>query len=157
MDIASPSQAVLSNIAFNSASKRHRPNLRVGQCIICHVIRADPALEIELSCEDPTSQKDWVTNEVYFGPLPDGGLLVDFPFQKSILLSSTRSDKFDIIGQYLKPFESCVGVNGRVFVRAGDGNHLRASLIANIITHSVGLQQPEIEELCQNAERRLNQ
>jgi exosome complex component RRP40 len=148
---------VLSNIAFNSASKRHRPNLRVGQCIICHVIRADPSLEIELSCEDPTSQKDWVTNEVYFGPLPDGGLLFDLPFSESMRLASNGSQIFDIVGQYLKPFETCVGVNGRVFIRAGDGNHLRASLIANIITKATSLKQAELEEICQDAERRLTQ
>lgn len=120
-------------------------------------MKADPALEIELSCEDPTSQKDWVTNEVYFGPLTDGGLLIDVPLHYSQILVDRRCEIFDLLGQYLKPFESCVGVNGRAYIRAGDNSHLRASLVAQILARSSNLKPEEVTELCQDAERRLSQ
>lgn len=83
--------------------------------------------------------------------------MIDVPLSFSRKLSENRSEIFDIIGQYLKPFETCVGVNGKVFIKSGDGNALRASLIASIITRSRILKAEEIVELCQDAERRLNQ
>jgi len=72
-------------------------------------------------------------------------------------LAEIRSEVFDVVGQFLKPFESCIGVNGKVYIKSGDGSPLRASLVASIITKSYHLKTEELTELCQDAERRLNQ
>ena len=155
MDIGSPSLAVLSNIAFNSASKRHRPNLKVGQAVICHVTSANKYLDTELSCEDPTSQKDWVTTEVYFGGLPEGGLLIEIPVTLSERLAAEDCPVFGIIGQYLKPFEVAVGVNGKAYIKCADGDHLRAVLVAEAIRKCENMPLLGIEDLCQDLEKRL--
>ena len=123
--------------------------------IICHVISADKYLETELSCEDPTSQKDWVTNEVYFGGLPEGGLLLDLPVTLTQLLVDKKSKVFALLGQYLKPFESAIGVNGKVYIKTAGGDNLRAVLIGQDLEKCETLTLAELESLCQDMERRL--
>lgn len=137
--------AILSNIAFNSASKRHRPTLRIGQAVICHVSYVNKFLETEVSCEDPTSQKDWVTNEVYFGGLADGGLFLDLPVIMGPRLNACNCPLFKLIGAHLKPFEVAIGVNGRIYILADSA---RAVAISRILQKSSNLCLAEIEDLC---------
>jgi exosome complex RNA-binding protein Rrp4 len=130
--------------------------LKQGHPIICHVLSVGNPLEVQLSCEDPTSQKDWVTNEVYFGPLPDGGLMLEVSQPMAQLFSSKHNTVFSLLGQYLKPFETSVGVNGRIHIKSGDNSHLRAVLIADILRKSEMCTAEDIENLCKEAERRLH-
>jgi exosome complex component RRP40 len=148
VDIAAPSQAILSNIAFNSASKRHRPNLKVGHAILCQVIAADLRFEIELSCEDPTTQKDWVTNEVYFGGLPEGGLLISVPKSLSARLSDPEGSLVPIVARNLKPFELSIGVNGRIYIRTNEGEYLRAVLVGKALRAADSMNETELETFC---------
>lgn len=156
VDIGSPTLANLSNIAFNSATKRHRPNLKVGQVVLCHVVGAHKFLDVEVSCEDPSSQKDWVTNEVYFGALPEGGLLVQLPVRLGRSLAEQGSEMFNLIGQYLKPFELATGMNGRIYIRTAEGDNLRAVLIAKILEQiNASMSLSGLENLCQEMQGRL--
>jgi exosome complex RNA-binding protein Rrp4 len=111
---------------------------------------------VELSCEDPSSQKDWVTNEVYFGALPDGGLLLQVPVKMGRMLVERGTETFNIIGQYLKPFELATGMNGRIYIKAPDGDYLRAVLLGNVM-HQVNESTSllELETICQEMEGRL--
>jgi exosome complex RNA-binding protein Rrp4 len=119
------------------------------------VIAADKHLDTEVSCEDPTSQKDWVTNEVYFGVLPEGGLIVDTTIAHSQKLVAKNCPVFAPLGQHLKPFEVAIGVNGRAYVRTGETDHLRAVLVAEVLRKSESMKEEELEALCQEMERRL--
>jgi len=96
-----------------------------------------------------------VTSEVYFGPLTEGGVMIEVPLVVSEKLSVKNSSVFNLLGQYLKPFESCAGVNGRVYVRSADNDHLRAILIADILTKAETTTLENIEILCKDAERRI--
>lgn len=125
--------------------------------MICHVTAADKHLDTELSCEDPTSQKDWVTNEVYFGALPEGGLMVETPLPLSCRLMAKNCPIFGLLGQYLKPFEVAVGANGRVYIKTGEQEHLRAVLVGEVISRCESMPLDEVETLCQEQERRLKQ
>jgi exosome complex component RRP40 len=155
VDIGAHSPAVLSNIAFNSASKRHRPNLKLGQVLIGHVICANRFLEVEISCEDPTSQKDWVTNEVYFGGLPEGGLLLDLAVAVTRKLQDRNCAIMPILGQYMKPFELAIGCNGKIYIKTDEGQNLRAVLIAECLRKAVSTPPEEFETMCQMMERKL--
>lgn len=119
------------------------------------MISADKNLDTELSCEDPTTQKDWVTNEVYFGALSEGGLLLDLPVRMGKTLMSRNSNLFSLIGQYLKPFEVAIGVNGKVYVKTAEGDNKRAVLIADVIRKSDKTDVKDLEMLCQEAERKV--
>ena len=123
--------------------------------MICHVISADKNLDSELSCEDPTTQKDWVTNEVYFGALSEGGLLLDLPVRMGKTLISRNSKLFSLLGQYLKPFEVAIGVNGKVYIKTAEGDNQRAVLIADVMRKSDKTDVKDLETLCQEAERKL--
>ena len=96
-----------------------------------------------------------MTNEVYFGALPENGLLVELPVKLSQRLMDKSCPIFALLGQYLKPFESCVGINGRCYVKTPDGDHLRTVLIADVLKKSENMSFSEIESLCQDMERRL--
>lgn len=155
MDIRSATLANLSNVAFNAASKRHRPALKVGQAVICHVVLSDKNLETELSCEDPTSQRDWVTNEVYFGGLTEGGMFVDVSLSLAArLLSKSSTPLFNILAQHLKPFELAVGFNGRVYIQT-NGDNLRTILLGQVLQKCEFMKLLEVEILCQEFQRQL--
>jgi exosome complex component RRP40 len=156
VDIGGPTPAILSNIAFNSATKRHRPNLKVGQVVICHVTASDPLFDIEVSCEDPTSQKDWVTNEVYFGALPEGGLMLSVSSRVAIELMAKNNPIFPVLGRHFKPFELAVGANGRIYVKTAEGEYLRAILIRLALMRCSSMSLEDFEKLCQDMEHRLS-
>lgn len=108
-----------------------------------------------MSCEDPTTQKDWVTNEVYFGPLPEGGLLIDLSQVWCTKLMEKSCKIMSILGQYLKPFEVAVGSNGKAYVRSIEGQQLRTMLVADVLSKSEKMAVKDVEELCKEYEIRL--
>jgi exosome complex component RRP40 len=128
----------------------------VGQVVLCHVISADKNFDVELSCEDPTTPKDWVTNEVYFGHIQEGGLIVTVPVNLSKRLIEKNCPVFPIIGQYLKPFELAIGVNGRIYIKTSQNDPLRAVLIGEILRKCGSMKLEDIEKMCQDMERRLS-
>jgi exosome complex component RRP40 len=67
VDIGAPHPASLSFLAFEGATKRHRPNLAIGALIYARVMLAVPDLEPEIECVNPTSGK-----ADGFGPLTGG-------------------------------------------------------------------------------------
>ncbi len=124
--------------------------------MLCHVISADKNFDVELSCEDPTTPKDWVTNEVYFGHIQEGGLIVTVPVNLSKRLIEKNCPVFPIIGQYLKPFELAIGVNGRIYIKTSQNDPLRAVLIGEILRKCGSMKLEDIEKMCQDMERRLS-
>lgn len=49
--------ATISGFAFEGATKRNKPNLKVGTLLYAQVISAHRYLEVELTCVDPTTGK----------------------------------------------------------------------------------------------------
>lgn len=49
--------ANLPALSFEGATKRNKPNLRVGTLLYAHVVSASRHAEIELSCVDPATGK----------------------------------------------------------------------------------------------------
>lgn len=128
----------------------------MGQVVICQVIAADLRFDIELSCEDPTTPKDWVTNEVYFGQLPDGGMIVPVSTGYSKRLLEKHCPVFPILGQYLKPFETAIGANGRIYIRTADSECLRAVLVGEALRKAETTTLEDIEKMCKEMENRLS-
>lgn len=132
--------ASLDTLAFDGASKTNRPNLRPGDVVYCHVIRADTDVETELSCAavGGNATKDWTTGESTFGPLYRGTIVrVPIAFAKNMLegtivtASQTASvsrrpedyaNHHNVLAQLGErvPYEVCIGLNGAVWVRAID-------------------------------------
>ncbi len=117
---------------------------------------ADEHFDFEVSCHDPTTQKDWVTSEVYFGALPEGGLVVEIPVAVSKSLMARKCPIFPILGRHLKPFELALGVNGRVYIKTAEGEYLRAVLLRKALLSSSSISLEDLEKMCQGMEHRLS-
>ncbi len=110
--------ATLDVVAFDGATKHSRPRLLPGDLVYAHVVRAEPDLDIVLSCRSLPHMpaKDWVTGEGTFGQLAsDGGASVRVPpeYARSLLCNSTPV--LAVLGSRTS-FEVAVGVNGLVWL-----------------------------------------
>ncbi|ODQ57173.1 hypothetical protein WICANDRAFT_35899 [Wickerhamomyces anomalus NRRL Y-366-8] len=104
----------LSAMAFPNATKKNRPNLKIGNLIYARVSNASPEVDVEIECIDPTTGKDGG-----FGLL-EGGYVFD------VSLSFARSLLFDVNHTLLNllvkkcKFELAIGLNGKIWIKADD-------------------------------------
>lgn len=64
VNIFSDSTALLNRLAFEGATKRNKPELKIGDTVYCRVALAHKDLETELTCISATgSKKGWSTAE----------------------------------------------------------------------------------------------
>lgn len=140
VDINSAHAATLSNLAFEGATKQNRPQLNVSQLVYARVATANKDIEPELECVDPSSGKS-----AGFGELK-GGLLVD-GLNMGWCRRLMKEDKNGVlaeIGLHVG-FECAVGLNGRVWVDAGDV--AKTILVARVIREAEGLSDENIRKL----------
>eukprot|EP00899_Mesostigma_viride_P022152 jgi/Mesvir1/3120/Mv05560-RA.1 len=136
VDIKGASLAVLPGLAFEGATRRNRPNLKVGDLLYC---RVDPTstveLETTLTCMDDNGKASG------FGPLEGGYSFNCTTALARMLLSKPTCPLLDELGKHV-PFELAVGINGRIWVKADNVmSTVKAShLIANAEFLS-GMQQ----------------
>jgi exosome complex component RRP40 len=117
--IGSSHPALLPVLAFDGATKTNRPRLKVGDVVYAVVKAAEPRIDVELSCCAPQGvpAKDWVTGEGIFGQLPNGSVC-GVTISSARDLFSDASKLLSTLGERV-PFEVCVGMNGRVWLKAG--------------------------------------
>jgi len=132
VDINSAHPATLHVLSFESATKQNRPQLQITQLVYARVATANKDIEPEIECVDPTTGKS-----AGFGELK-GGLLVD---GLSLgwcrrLLYQERGSVLEEIGKHVG-FQCAVGLNGRVWVDAGDVS--QTILVARAIKETEGL------------------
>merc|ERR1711968_372607 len=73
VDIRSGSLALVNRLAFDSATKRNKPDLHRGSVLFCRVIGDFRDCDTELSCASPiATAKDWASGESIYGELPEG-------------------------------------------------------------------------------------
>ncbi|BGP49197.1 exosome non-catalytic core subunit rrp40 [Rhodotorula kratochvilovae] len=109
VDIGAAQAASLDALAFEGATKRNKPNLKVGTLVYAHLLSTPPFSEPEISCVDQSTQK-----AAGFGELA-GGFLV-----RGVELGRLLAPKNALLQQLGArfPFEVAVGMNGRVWVKA---------------------------------------
>jgi exosome complex component RRP40 len=118
VNIRSGSLGSLSRLAFEGATKRNKPELKVGEPVYCRVLQAHSDLDTELTCvsASASTKKEWSSGEAVFGPLPQGLLLqVSLSFAKYLL--QQENALLSALAKHF-PFEVAVGVNGLVWLRA---------------------------------------
>ena len=142
VDIRAYSAGVLSVLEFEGATKRNRPDLRVGATIYCRVSRLSPHLQPELSCVSPFHKKSWSSGEAFFGEL-DGGLLLQVSKGMQARLLQTNVRALELLGSVLQ-FEITVGMNGRVWVK---GDSIRANLVVANLLRKGEEGEARLEEL----------
>ncbi|EJU03124.1 hypothetical protein DACRYDRAFT_21427 [Dacryopinax primogenitus] len=112
VDLGSAHLATLDALAFEGATKRNRPALKVGNLVYARVSLANRDMDPELECFDATTRK-----ADGFGELKDGFMVECSLGTCRKLLDSTHFLLPALAQKF--PFEVAVGVNGRVWVRAG--------------------------------------
>ncbi|GAA6044769.1 hypothetical protein JCM8097_002881 [Rhodosporidiobolus ruineniae] len=112
VDIGSSQGASLDALAFEGATKRNKPNLKVGTLIYAHLLSTPPFSEPEISCVDPTTQK-----ASGFGELKGGMLVRGVELGRCRALLSPKNPLLARLGSQF-PFEIAVGMNGRVWLKA---------------------------------------
>ncbi|CAG5079361.1 Oidioi.mRNA.OKI2018_I69.PAR.g9235.t1.cds [Oikopleura dioica] len=112
VDINAPELATLSAYAFESATKRNRVAINIGDLVFAKVSVALPDLEPEIVCCNMRTGK------------ADGmGVIQTQKFSNSIVVNLQAARKAlspeSVFGKAIGkhgPFEWCIGVNGRVLV-----------------------------------------
>ncbi|GAA6060730.1 hypothetical protein JCM10212_003774 [Sporobolomyces blumeae] len=112
VDIGSAQPASLDALAFEGATKRNKPNLKIGTLVYGYLLPTPPFAEPELSCVDATTQK-----AAGFGPLEDGFLIRNVELSRCRALLSPKNPLLPKLGSKF-PFEVAVGMNGRIWVKA---------------------------------------
>eukprot|EP00741_Cyanophora_paradoxa_P025281 tig00000361_g24400.t1 len=141
VDIGGAHVAQLPALAFENATRRNRPDLKVGSVVYARLTVADRDMEPELACMAASGKAQG------FGEL-EGGYL----FSCSLGLSKALMDPDCVVltelGSHL-PFEIAVGANGRVWVKANLVSH--SILLANAVLNSELLTAAQ----CRKMVRRL--
>ncbi|KAL8277041.1 hypothetical protein RQP46_010575 [Phenoliferia psychrophenolica] len=115
VDIGSAQAASLDALAFEGATKRSKPNLKVGTIVYAHLLATPAFSEPEISCVDAATQK-----AAGFGELVGGFLVRGVELGRCRALLSPKNPILPKLGASF-PFEVAVGMNGRVWVKAADG------------------------------------
>ncbi|KAF9242525.1 hypothetical protein BU15DRAFT_43817 [Melanogaster broomeanus] len=111
VDIGSAHPASLDGLAFEGATKRNKPNLKVGSLLYARVSLAHKDMEPELECFDAQTHK-----AEGFGELK-GGFVAQCSLQMSRLLLDPKHFLLPLLGSRF-PLEAAVGMNGRIWVSA---------------------------------------
>lgn len=97
-------------MAFEGATKRNRPDVKVGDLVYARVVVAAKDVEPELSCIDNSGKSDGM------GQLQDG---YSFVCTLGLCRKLLRSDCAILaeVGKYAK-YEIAIGLNGRVWIKS---------------------------------------
>ncbi|KAI0056090.1 exosome complex exonuclease RRP40 [Artomyces pyxidatus] len=120
VDIGSAHNASLDGLAFEGASRRNRPNLKVGSLIYARVSLAHKDMEPELECFDAQTRK-----AEGFGELK-GGFVVRCSLKMSRNLLDPSHFLLPLLGSRF-PLDAAVGMNGRVWISSKEPKHTIAA------------------------------
>lgn len=140
VDIGAPETASISYLAFESATKKNRPDLNPGDLIYARVLNASADIEPELVCVNSNGKRGKL------GVLPDG-----FFFKCSLNLGRVLlRENCPVLAAITRqlPYEIAVGVNGRIWVKAHSLRETVALAKAILAMEQAGYA--EIDKVCDN-------
>lgn len=116
VDIGGPHIASLDGYAFEGATKRNKPNLKVNSLVYARVSLAHKDMDPELECFDAQTRKS-----EGFGELK-GGFLVRCSLAMCRRLLDPSYYLLPLLGSKF-PLETAVGMNGRVWINTDSPKH----------------------------------
>ncbi|KAI8987235.1 hypothetical protein BDF20DRAFT_849010 [Mycotypha africana] len=146
VDIGTAQSAILPVLAFEGATKRNKPNLALQSLVYCRVSMANPDMESELECINPTTGK-----ADGFGEL-SGGYMFKCSLGLCRRLLDPNTPILTLLGEHFA-FETAVGMNGRVWIKSEEAKI--TILIANAIQNSEYLSVDECRQMVEELVNRL--
>ena len=132
-------------LAFEGATKRTKPSLKVGDVVYVRVASAPKDMEPDLSCISLVGpRKGWETGEATFGVLEGGGLFRCTLAQAADLRRHENPTLAAISAQNIS-FEIVVGANGVVWVKSGSPN--LTIVLINALQNSFVLSPEEAKSM----------
>ncbi|KAK3091319.1 hypothetical protein FSP39_018890 [Pinctada imbricata] len=140
VDIGGSDQATLSFLAFEGATKRNRPDVKVGDLVYAKLLVANKDMEPELVCIDSGGKNDGL------GVIGrEGGFMINTSINLVRKLLSAECELFKTLGKNLQ-FEVAVGVNGRIWVKSRSVSQTIA--VVNAIEASEFMTNAQIKTMC---------
>ncbi|RXK41606.1 hypothetical protein M231_01105 [Tremella mesenterica] len=142
VDIGSAQMAQLDALAFESATKRSKPNLKIGTLVYGRVTLANRDMDPEIECFDPSTGKS-----EGFGELKEG-LMVECSLQLCRQLLKPKYPLLLALASQVK-FEIAIGLNGRIWLKASSVGETIAlkRVIAGVNEGKVKVEKDEIVKL----------
>ncbi|KAJ7644201.1 hypothetical protein FB45DRAFT_897212 [Roridomyces roridus] len=142
VDIGSAHTASLDGLAFEGATKRNKPNLKIGNIVYARLSLAHKDMEPELECFDAQTHK-----AEGFGELK-GGFMVRCSLRMCRQLLDSKHFLLPLLGSRF-PLEAAVGVNGRVWVSAKETREVIAisRCIEGVDPDGGGMEEADVVEL----------
>ncbi|KAK6727925.1 hypothetical protein RB195_005533 [Necator americanus] len=144
LDIGTAENAVISYLSFEGATKRNRPELKIGDVVYAQVVDEFAHTDIELTCVDALSRAKGL------GALT-GGFLFKTSCSLARRLLSSQSQLLKLLGKDYK-FEITVGLNGRIWLKSAI--HKDVITIHNIIKWSEYVLECDIPKYVENEVRK---
>lgn len=141
VDIGGPDLALLNYTSFEGATKRNRPNVKVGDLIYGQIILTSKHFEPELSCVDSESRARGM------GVISTPGLVFSVTSSHARNLLKENDQIIPALGKELK-FEITIGVNGRIWV---GGEHSTTITVQRVIIDSESTFSSNIPLLIKSA------
>lgn len=140
VDVGASELATLPYLAFESATKRNRPDVKVGDIVYCKFLVANKDMEPELVCIDGSGKSAGL------GVIGrDGGMLLQVPINLVQKVLSPECVLFKTLGKNLK-YEVAVGMNGRIWIKCH--TVMETIAVANAISVSQHMTNQDIQKMC---------
>lgn len=138
VDIGSANAAILPWLSFEGATKRNRPNIKIGQLVYAQVCLADKDMEPELTCISPqTNRADG------FGEIKGGSVLkCSLPLARALIRQEVK-----VMPELAKfiAFEAAIGLNGRVWINSSSVEKTIA--VMDVLKRAEGMFNATAQEL----------
>mmetsp|Transcript_48602 Transcript_48602/g.62396 ORF Transcript_48602/g.62396 Transcript_48602/m.62396 type:complete len:204 (+) Transcript_48602:31-642(+) len=145
-------------LAFEGATKRTKPTLKIGDLVYVRIISAPKDIEPELSCIAiyGTNRKGWETGEATFGILNGGNIIKctlsqsETLRQQSINQNQNHHDDHSVFKELEKQqegikYECVIGCNGMIWINASTPQLIIC--LTNVIKNSFVVKNDEIKSM----------
>ncbi|XP_037078143.1 exosome complex component RRP40-like isoform X2 [Pollicipes pollicipes] len=139
VDIGAHEPATLSYLSFEGATKKNRPDVKVGDLVFARLLVANKDMEPELVCVNSKGRAEGL------GVLSAEGLDFTVPLHVCRKVLAPACGLLRRLGSELR-FEMAVGMNGRVWATS---NSLRyTAAVASAICASEHMDEAQIAAMC---------
>ncbi|XP_064626629.1 exosome complex component RRP40-like [Lineus longissimus] len=139
LDVGASEQATLSFLSFEGATKKNRPNCKVGDIVYAKFAVANKDMERELVCIGSNGKSGGL------GVIKGGGLLFHSSLYLCRKILSPDCVLLKTLGRSM-PYEIAIGMNGRIWIKGRSAGE--AIAIYNGITCAEHMDNEQIKVMC---------